>query len=99
MLTNLFVSRLAIMISRIKISFQELRQAVIGMQEEKLGEQLIKQLLVYIPTSDEQEALSDYADNPFQLGKAEQFYLEVIIDCVEEKTRKSFANSCMLCVR
>lgn len=65
------------MLSRVKLSFAELKNAIIGVREEILGEQLLKQLLTYIPTADEQAALMEQIENFDQFGKAEKFYVEV----------------------
>ena len=66
------------MLSRIKISFSELRQAIMTVNDEILTEHIISQLLQYIPTPDEYDQLSEYADNPSVLDRPEQFLLEML---------------------
>ena len=68
---------LAIMLSRVKMSFSDLRLNILRVSEDQLSEQLLRQLLQYIPTSEEQVLLTENLENLEQLGKAEQFYMEV----------------------
>ncbi len=70
------------MLGRVKIPFEEIRKAILNMDDEKLNETLVKQLMQLIPTDDEIYSLNDYASrtknfNPKDLPKAEQFFYEV----------------------
>lgn len=69
---------ISIMLSRVKLSFTEIKEAVLQMAEEKLSDTFVKQLLNYIPTTEEQTALSENLDTYDQLGKPEQFYIEMM---------------------
>lgn len=44
---------IVIMLSRVKYSFNELRQAILAMQDDVLTESFVKQLMAYIPTKEE----------------------------------------------
>lgn len=67
----------AIMLSRVKMTFAELRTLILNANTETLSEQLLRQLLQYIPTAEEQALLVENLDQHDQLDKAEQFYIEV----------------------
>jgi hypothetical protein len=68
---------ISIMISRIKMSFPDVRKAILNMSEELLPESLLKQLLQYVPTTEETALLMENLDNYDILGAPEQFYVEV----------------------
>ncbi|KAI9142770.1 formin homology 2 domain-containing protein [Paraphysoderma sedebokerense] len=78
---------IGIMVSRIKMAFPEMRQAILAVQEDKLTEQLLNQFLANAPTSDEAEILNDYAQGTQEersakiadLDKAEQFLCEMMV--------------------
>jgi hypothetical protein len=75
------------MISRIKLTFKEIREAILLMQEDKLPEQMLKQFLANAPTNEEKDAINEYLNEEEDLerreerigtlGKAEQFFVEV----------------------
>jgi len=71
----------AIMISRIKMSYPEVRKAILTLNEDLLPDQLIKQFLLYIPTPEESDQIHDFISGDesklVELGKAEQFFYEV----------------------
>jgi hypothetical protein len=81
-LSNLTIP-LDIMLGRIKISFPELRIAILNCNETILTETIVKQFLQFIPTKEESNLIQDYlGSSPDEklvgLGRAEQFYHEML---------------------
>lgn len=69
---------IAILISRVKMSFQEIREALLKLDEDKLTEQMIVQFLETVPSPEELALLSDFPEEEkIKLGVAEQFLAEV----------------------
>jgi len=60
------------------MSFVEIRETIVQMEESKLTEQEVKQILTCVPTSEEADMLSEYTANPSVLGKSEQFLCELM---------------------
>ncbi|KAI3630893.1 hypothetical protein MIR68_012328 [Amoeboaphelidium protococcarum] len=69
---------MSIMLSRIKMTYPEIRLAILGLSEDLLSESFIRQLLLYIPTQEEQTMLTENLDQYGRLGKPEQFYIEIM---------------------
>ncbi|KAH6579599.1 hypothetical protein BASA50_000650 [Batrachochytrium salamandrivorans] len=74
-------NNVVIMLGRVKLSYSEIREALLKMQDDKLQETLIKQLQVNKPTVEDIELIKEYTGGNDQklreLGKAEQFLWEV----------------------
>jgi len=70
---------IAIMLSRVRLSFPDIRKAILIVDDTLLTEQLLKSFLEHIPTTEECEALAMYVhgDGAKNLGNAEQFFVEV----------------------
>ncbi len=66
------------MLSRVKISYKDLRLAILAVNESVISEQLLNQLRSYIPTSEEQALLAECEGDADILGNSEQFYLEIM---------------------
>ncbi|RKP20512.1 FH2-domain-containing protein, partial [Rozella allomycis CSF55] len=73
-----FEIKLAIMLSRIKMTFPEVKEAILRVDEEKITEQMIKQFLNFIPTQEETGLLMEYENSSEQLEKADQFFIQMI---------------------
>ncbi|ELR17045.1 formin domain containing protein [Acanthamoeba castellanii str. Neff] len=65
----------AIALSRFKMSNEDIKQAILRLDESKLSAESVETLLNYIPTPEEIEQLTAYADDRSKLGKAEQYFL------------------------
>ena len=76
------------MLSRVKLPYSEIREAILSMNLTIITENLVKQFLQFIPSGDEIAIISDYinhnnpsisiqADRIKDLGKVEQFFYEV----------------------
>ncbi|KAI8926996.1 formin homology 2 domain-containing protein [Entophlyctis helioformis] len=74
-------NNVSIMLGRVKVSFTELRDTLIQMQEDKVSETLIKQFQVNKPTPEDLELIKEYTGGKeakvSELGKAEQFLWEM----------------------
>ncbi|KAF9996381.1 hypothetical protein BGZ65_008027 [Modicella reniformis] len=71
-------NNIAIMLSRIKLSYPEIRMALLEILDEKLSIENLKAIKQYVPTSDEIELIKDY-DGDFEgLGPAEKFYRQIV---------------------
>jgi predicted amidophosphoribosyltransferase len=70
------------------LSFQDLRISILQLDETQLNEQLLKQFVNFIPTNDESELLAEHASNYDNLGKPEQFFVEMLkISRYEQRLR------------
>ena len=81
---------IAIMLSRLRMSFPEIRKAILVIDDTLLTEQLLKNFLEYIPALEEVEALAIYmqGDAAKNLGLAEQFFIEMLrIERYEQRLR------------
>ncbi|KAJ3316974.1 hypothetical protein HDU76_001433 [Blyttiomyces sp. JEL0837] len=77
----------AIMLSRVKMPYSEIREAILAVNEDKLSETLLKQFLQFVPTEEEISLIKDYVEHDAspammaerikELAKAEQFFLEM----------------------
>nr|KAJ3419031.1 hypothetical protein HK105_007490 [Polyrhizophydium stewartii] len=74
-------NNVSIMLGRVKLSYVEIREALIRMEEGKISETLIKQLQVNKPTPEDIELIKEFTGGNEQklveLGKAEQFLWEI----------------------
>lgn len=64
--------------SRVKLTFAEIKQAILDVRDDLVPENLLKTLLESAPTSEEEILVRENESNYSQLGKAEQFYCEII---------------------
>ncbi|KAJ3386405.1 Dishevelled associated activator of morphogenesis 2 [Lobulomyces angularis] len=75
-------NNVSIMLGRIKIPFNKIREAIINLNEEIISESMVKQFLQQIPAEDEMFLLKDYVgtnENKVKdLPKAEQFFWEMM---------------------
>lgn len=75
------VQNVSIMLGRVKLSFEEIQQALISMDSEKLNETLVKQILNNLPTADDIAAIQEYTSGSpaklKELSKAEQFLFTI----------------------
>ncbi|KAJ1557054.1 hypothetical protein HK405_000969, partial [Cladochytrium tenue] len=78
----------AIMLSRVKVPFKDLREAVLAGDDAILPDALVRQFLQFVPTEDEAASIRAHVDRDAQtqqekdgrlrsLGKAEQFFYEM----------------------
>ncbi|KAG0366943.1 hypothetical protein BGZ54_004660 [Gamsiella multidivaricata] len=71
-------NNIAIMLSRIKLTYPEMRIALMEISDEKLSIENLKAIKQYVPTSDEIEMIKEYDGDFEQLGNAEKFYREIM---------------------
>ena len=78
-----------IVLSRVKISFRELRLAILKLDEHILTPQLAMQLLTYAPTAEEIGLLQNFKQSPPEhLAKPDRFLLEMMsIDRYEARLK------------
>lgn len=69
---------IAIMLSRIKIPFAQLRTALLQLDESVLTEDNLKALKACVPTSEEMELIREYDGDVSALSKADQFFKEML---------------------
>ncbi|KAJ3023894.1 UNVERIFIED_CONTAM: hypothetical protein HDU68_008418 [Siphonaria sp. JEL0065] len=68
-----------IMLGRLKqYSASELVQAVMSINEDIISESIIKQLILFLPTKDEEKTLKAFQGNFATLRKAEQFLIKIL---------------------
>ncbi|KAG0026570.1 hypothetical protein BGZ82_009398 [Podila clonocystis] len=71
-------NNIAIMLSRIKLTYPEIRIALMEILDHKLSIENLKAIKQYVPGGDEIEIIKEY-DGDFEgLGNAERFYKEVM---------------------
>ncbi|KAF9438927.1 hypothetical protein BGZ76_002926 [Entomortierella beljakovae] len=71
-------NNIAIMLSRIKLSYPDIRIAMMEISDEKLSIENLKAIKQYVPTSDEIEIVKEYEGDFDSLGNAEKFYREIV---------------------
>ncbi|KAF9997306.1 hypothetical protein BGZ79_009002 [Entomortierella chlamydospora] len=71
-------NNIAIMLSRIKLSYPDIRVALMEISDEKLSIENLKAIKQYVPTSDEIELVKEYDGDFESLGNAERFYREIV---------------------
>ncbi|ORZ31703.1 formin homology 2 domain-domain-containing protein [Catenaria anguillulae PL171] len=73
---------LSIMLGRLKLSFNDIRDALIAMQETKLDLQLVTSIKANCPTSDDEQALAEYLhaspEKLAELDRPDQFLVAMI---------------------
>lgn len=67
----------AIMLARIKLSYQEIKKAILEMNEEALTIDNLRSLKQFTPTEEELETIREYDGDAANLGNAEKFFLEI----------------------
>ncbi|KAG0310050.1 hypothetical protein BGZ97_012834, partial [Linnemannia gamsii] len=70
-------NNIAIMLSRIKMTYPEIRAALMEILDEKLSIENLKAIKQYVPTGDEIELIKDFDGDFETLGHAEKFYREI----------------------
>jgi hypothetical protein len=70
-------NNICIILSRIKLSYSEIREAVIHLDADRLKEDCISALLKCVPSDEEVALVLAASEDPSSLGNAERFVLEV----------------------
>ncbi|KAF9346650.1 hypothetical protein BGX34_003741 [Mortierella sp. NVP85] len=71
-------NNIGIMLSRIKLSYPEIRTALLKILDNDLSIENLKAIKQYVPTNDEIEVVREY-DGDFEvLGAAEKFYRQIV---------------------
>uniref|UniRef100_A0A7N0UU72 Formin-like protein n=1 Tax=Kalanchoe fedtschenkoi TaxID=63787 RepID=A0A7N0UU72_KALFE len=77
-----------IMLTKVKMPFPEMMAAVLKMDESVLDIDQVENLIKFCPTKEEMELLKNYTGDKDNLGKCEQFFLELMkVPRVESKLR------------
>ncbi|XP_010265608.1 PREDICTED: formin-like protein 18 isoform X2 [Nelumbo nucifera] len=77
-----------IMLSKVKIPLPDMMHAVLTLDESALDADQVDNLIKFCPTKEEMEQLKGYNGDPENLGKCEQFFLELMkVPRVESKLR------------
>jgi hypothetical protein len=77
-----------IMLGRLKVSFGDIRRAILQLDFNVMTRQLITQFLKYVPTAEEIGQLSQYKDNPSELTRADRFLVEMLkVDRYEHRLK------------
>ncbi|KAF9304280.1 hypothetical protein BGZ74_001919 [Mortierella antarctica] len=71
-------NNIAIMLSRIKLTYPEIRIALMEILDHKLSIENLKAIKQYVPGGDEIEIIKEYDGDFESLGNAERFYKEVM---------------------
>lgn len=77
------------MLARIRhYTLDEIRTAILQVDETVLTEQTVKQFLAFVPTAEEKGKLTAYTDNPEALAKGDRFFVEMMkIDRYEARLK------------
>ncbi|KAF9909163.1 hypothetical protein EC991_009073 [Linnemannia zychae] len=70
-------NNIAIMLSRIKITYPEIRAALMEILDDKLSIENLKAIKQYVPTGDEIELIKEFDGDFESLGHADKFYREI----------------------
>ncbi|GMJ15835.1 hypothetical protein HRI_005252700 [Hibiscus trionum] len=77
-----------IMLTKVKIPLPELTSAILALDDTALDPDQLENLIKYCPTKEEIELLTGYKGDKGNLGKCEQFFLELMtVPRVESKLR------------
>ncbi|XP_073107246.1 formin-like protein 18 [Elaeis guineensis] len=77
-----------IMLTKIKMPLSDMMNAVLALDDSILDADQVENLLKFCPTKDEMELLKGYTGNKENLGKCEQYFLELMkVPRVESKLR------------
>ncbi|KAG0210592.1 hypothetical protein BGX33_004803 [Mortierella sp. NVP41] len=71
-------NNIAIMLSRIKMTYPEIRVALLEILDDKLSIENLKAIKQYVPTGDEIEIIKEFDGDFETLGNAEKFYREIV---------------------
>ncbi|KAK9722182.1 hypothetical protein K7432_002855 [Basidiobolus ranarum] len=71
-------NNIAIMLSRIKATYTDIYNAILGMDEVLLSIENLKAIKQHIPQKEELEMVRAYDGDPKNLGNAEKYFLEVM---------------------
>ncbi|PWN41049.1 hypothetical protein IE81DRAFT_315743 [Ceraceosorus guamensis] len=67
-----------ILLARIKLTFPQIRQAILELDEERLSLDNLRALKNCLPTTEEAEMIRDYEGNVAQLSRADQYFREIV---------------------
>ncbi|GKE94782.1 formin-like protein 13 isoform X6, partial [Tanacetum coccineum] len=67
-----------IMLSNVKIPFNELMDHVLALDNSVLDADQLDNIIQFCPTKEEMDQLKDYKGDRDELGKCEQFFLELM---------------------
>ncbi|KAF9932468.1 hypothetical protein FBU30_008171, partial [Linnemannia zychae] len=70
-------NNIAIMLSRIKMTYPDIRIALLEILDDKLSIENLKAIKQYVPTGDEIELIKEFDGDFETLGPAEKFYREI----------------------
>ncbi|KAF8945986.1 hypothetical protein BGZ47_001547 [Haplosporangium gracile] len=70
-------NNIAIMLSRIKMTYPEIRTALMEILDDKLSIENLKAIKQYVPTGDEIELIKEFDGDFESLGHADKFYREI----------------------
>ncbi|XP_063935860.1 formin-like protein 18 isoform X2 [Daucus carota subsp. sativus] len=77
-----------IMLSKVKIPLPDMMNAVLALDDSALDIDQVENLIKFCPTKEEMEVLKNYRGDKENLGKCEQFFLELMkVPRVEAKLR------------
>lgn len=68
---------LSIMLGMIKMTFFEIKEAILSVDDEKLEDNMLVQFLNYVPTAEETKALEPFKGEPEKLAASDAFMLEL----------------------
>ncbi|CAG8625746.1 6835_t:CDS:10 [Cetraspora pellucida] len=84
-------NNIAIMLARIKLSYTEIKNSILELNDETLTVENLKNLKSYAPTTDEINLVREYTGDIGMLGNAEKYFREVM-----EIPRLSERLGCMI---
>ncbi|XP_047948080.1 formin-like protein 18 isoform X2 [Salvia hispanica] len=77
-----------IMLSKVKIPLQDMLSSVLALEDSALDVDQVDNLIKFCPTKDEMEVLKSYKGERDNLGKCEQFFLDLMhVPRIEHKLR------------
>lgn len=81
------------MLIHFKLPDTEIKKALLNIDESILTVEKVKQLKIFAPTKEEKEALQKFQGDKKELGRAEQFFLEVKFSSPEHYVAQKFSRS------
>ncbi|XP_020977034.1 formin-like protein 21b isoform X4 [Arachis ipaensis] len=83
-----YLHNIEIMLTKVKMPLPDMMAAVLAMDESVLDVDQVENLIKFCPTKEEMELLKGYTGDKENLGKCEQYFLELMkVPRVESKLR------------
>ncbi|KAL6077823.1 Diaphanous [Balamuthia mandrillaris] len=71
-------NNIAVMLAHFRLPLDSIRKSILELNMDVLTEHNVHQLLNYAPTEEEEQILAEFKDSPQEVGRVEQFFLQML---------------------